>query len=55
VGCEIRCLTYLAHISVVFIHLLDISVDDLQGDELVIRRIASGDEEEGGVSSVDNL
>jgi hypothetical protein len=52
---KFRHQTYLAYISIVLIHLLDISVDDFEGNKFVIRRVASGNEEEGGVTSVDNL
>lgn len=47
--------TYLAHVSIVLVHLLDISVDDFEGNEFVIRRVGSSNEEEGGVASIDNL
>lgn len=45
----------LTHVAIVFIHLLDISVDDLEGDELIINSITAGDEEEGGIATVDDL
>jgi uncharacterized membrane protein len=45
----------LAYVAVVLVHLLDISVHDLKGDQLVIGRGASGDEEERGISAVDDF
>lgn len=44
-----------ADVSVVLVHLLDIAVDDLEGDELVVVRITAGDEEEGCISTIDYL
>lgn len=35
----------LADIAVVFVHLLDVPVNDFQCDQLIIGRVASGDEE----------
>jgi hypothetical protein len=69
-NCNIQCLTtmesvrfchlglrnsYLAHIPVVLVHLLDIPVNDLQGYKLIICRRTSGDEEERGITTVDYL
>ena len=45
----------LADVAVVLVHLLDIAVDYLEGDELIVGRVAAGDEEERGVAAVDNL
>jgi len=45
----------LAHVAVVLIHLLDVAVDDLERDQLVVVRGAPGDEEEGGISAVNDL
>jgi len=45
----------LANVAVVFIHLLDVSVNDLEGDQLVIFGRTAGDEEERGISAVDDL
>jgi hypothetical protein len=47
--------SYLAHIAIVFVHLLDIPVDDLQGYKFIICRCTSGDEEEGSITTVDYL
>ena len=47
--------THLADIPIVFVHLFNISVDDLEGNELVIGRGASGNEEERGITTVDYL
>lgn len=45
----------LADIAVVFIHLFYVSVHDLECDELIVGRVAAGDEEEGGISTIYNL
>ena len=54
-GCEIRRPAYLAHISVVLVHLLDIAVDDFESDQLVVGIVGSGDEEERGIATVDDF
>ena len=43
----------LAHVAVVFVHLLDVAVNNLEGDELVVGRVGGSNEEEGGVAAVD--
>lgn len=45
----------LAHIAIIFVHLFDEAMHDLQGNELVIRRVYPGDEEKGGIAPIDNL
>lgn len=45
----------LANVAVVLVHLFDISVDNFEGDQLVIFGGASGDEEERCISAIDNL
>lgn len=45
----------LADVAVVLVHLLDVAVDDLEGDQLVVVRGAAGDEEERSVAAVDDL
>ena len=35
-----------ADVAVIFVHLLHVSMDDLQGDQFVVSRCASGDEEQ---------
>lgn len=45
----------LADVAVVLVHLLDVAVDNLEGDELIVGRVAAGNEEERGVATVDNL
>lgn len=45
----------LAHVAVVFVHLFDVSVDDLQGYQLVVVGVGSCDEEERSISAVDDL
>jgi len=42
-------------VAVVFIHLLNIAVDDLEGDQLVVSVVGSGDEEERGIAAVDDF
>jgi hypothetical protein len=42
----------LANIAVVLVHLFDIPMDDLEGDQLVVFRGAAGDEEERGISTI---
>jgi hypothetical protein len=44
-----------AHVSVVLVHLLDIAMDNLERNQLIVGRIASGDEEERGISAIDDL
>jgi hypothetical protein len=43
------------NIAVVLVHLLNIAMYDLEGDELIICRGAAGDEEERSISPVHNL
>lgn len=45
----------LAHIAIVFIHLFDVSVNNLEGDQLVVIGGAAGDEEKRCISAVDDL
>ena len=45
----------LADVAVVLVHLLDVAVHDLEGDELVVGGVGGGDEEEGGVAAVDDF
>lgn len=45
----------LAYVAVVLVHLLDIAMDDLEGDQLIVGRVASGDEEERGVAAIYDL
>lgn len=52
---EIEDDVQLADVAVVFVHLLDVAVHDLEGDEFVVFGVATGDEEEGGVATVDDL
>lgn len=42
----------LANVAIVLIHLFDVSMDNLEGDKLVVFGGATGDEEERGVSAV---
>lgn len=52
---EIEYNVQLAHVSIVFVHLLDITMNDLEGDQFVISRIAPRNEEERGIATVDDL
>jgi hypothetical protein len=45
----------LADVAVVLVHLLDVTMDDFERDQLIVRRVAAGNEEEGGISAVNNL
>jgi hypothetical protein len=45
----------LADVAVVLVHLFDVSVNGLEGDQLVVGRAASGDEKEGGITTVDDF
>ncbi len=51
----VRGTTDLAHIAIIFIHLLHISVDDFESYQLIIGGSASGNEEEGCITAVDYL
>lgn len=45
-------IVYLAHIPIILVHLLNISVYNLESDEFVVGRVAAGNEEEGGITSI---
>ena len=45
----------LADVAVVLVHLLDVAVDDFERDQLIVGRVAAGDEEERGISAIDDL
>jgi hypothetical protein len=45
----------LAYVAVIFVHLLNISMHDFEGNQLVIGGGATGDEEKGGITAVDDL
>jgi hypothetical protein len=45
----------LADVAVVLVHLLDVAVDDFERDQLIVGRVAAGDEEERGISAIYNL
>ena len=44
-----------ADVAVVLVHLLDIAVDDFEGDQLVVGVVGGGDEEERGIATVDDF
>lgn len=52
---EIEDDVQFTNVAVVFVHLLDVAMHNLEGDELVVVGSAPGDEEEGCVASVDYL
>lgn len=45
----------LAHVPVVFIHLLDVAVDDLEVDQFIVGGGAARDKEEGGITAIDDF
>ena len=45
----------LADVAVVLVHLLNVAVDDFERDQLIVGRVAAGDEEERGISAIDDL
>jgi hypothetical protein len=45
----------LANVAVILVHLLNISMHDFEGNQLVIGGSATGDEEEGGITAVDDF
>jgi hypothetical protein len=45
----------LANIAVILVHLLNIAMHDFEGNQFVIGGSATGDEEEGGITAVDDL
>lgn len=52
---EIENDVQLADVAVVFIHLLDVAVDDFKADQLVVGCRAAGNEEERRIATVDYL
>lgn len=44
-----------ANIPIVFVHLLNIAMNNLKGDQFVIRGRTTGDEEERCITTVDNF
>lgn len=53
--CEREYNIELADVAIVLVHLLDVAMDDFEGNQLIVVGGAAGDEEEGGVSAVDDL
>lgn len=43
----------LAHVSIIFVHLLDVAVDDFEGDQFVVGGSTAGDEKEGCITAID--
>jgi hypothetical protein len=44
-----------ADVAIILVHLLDVPMDDLEGDQLVVLRGAASYEEERCISTIDNL
>jgi hypothetical protein len=44
-----------ADIAIVLVHLLNVSMDDLEGDQFIICRIASGDEKQRSIATIDDF
>lgn len=53
--CEVENDVKLADVTVVLVHLFDVTVDDFEGYELVVIGGAAGNEEKRGISAVDDL
>lgn len=45
----------LADVAIVLIHLFHEAMHDFEGDQFIVGGSATGDKEEGGVASVDDL
>jgi hypothetical protein len=52
---EVEYYVKLTDVAIVFIHLFNVTVDDLEGDQLVVGGVAASDEKQGGIASIDNL
>lgn len=52
---EVENNVQLADVTVILVHLLDVTMHDFEGDQLVVGRSASGDEKEGSITAVNNL
>lgn len=52
---EIENNVELANVAVILVHLLNIPMHDFEGNKFVIGGSATGDEEEGGITAVDDL
>lgn len=50
---EIEDDVQLADIAVVFVHLLDVAMHDLERDQLIVCIVRGSDEEKRGISAVD--
>jgi len=44
-----------ANIPIVFVHLFNITMHDLESDQFIVRGSASGDEEKRSIATIDNL
>lgn len=45
----------LADVSIIFVHLLHVSVHDFESDQFVVDRSAASDEEEGSITAIDHF
>jgi hypothetical protein len=45
----------LANIAIVFVHLLDIAVNDLERDQFIVGGVTTGDEEQRCIATVNDL
>ena len=45
----------LADVAVVLVHLLDVTMDNFECDQLIVCGVAASDEEERGISAIHNL
>lgn len=45
----------LADVAIVLVHLFDVSVDDLERDQLIVLGRAAGDEEQRRITTVDDF
>jgi len=52
---EVEDNVQLAHIAIVLVHLLNVSVNNLESDQFVVGGSTAGDKEEGGIATIDNL
>ena len=52
---EVEDNVQLAHIAIVFVHLLNVSVNNLEGDQFVVGGSTPGDEEERCIATIDHF
>ena len=44
-----------AHIAIVFIHLFNVTMDNLKSDQFIVGGSAACDEEKGGITAIDHF